>query len=61
MIVFKYPPDRKKEFLKRVIALGGETVEIKEGHVYINGKFCTDSRINPRFLEQLKKDSGRDK
>lgn len=38
IIVFKYPADKKKDFVKRLVALGGETVEIRKGSAYINGK-----------------------
>jgi signal peptidase I len=37
IITFKFPEDRAVIFLKRVIAFGGESVEIKEGSVYIDG------------------------
>ncbi len=37
IVVFKYPDDESQLFVKRVIGLPGETVEIKEGKVYING------------------------
>lgn len=37
IIVFKYPEDPKKDYIKRLIALGGETVEIRNGDVYVNG------------------------
>lgn len=37
IVVFKYPDDERQLFVKRVIGLPGETVEIKEGKVYING------------------------
>jgi signal peptidase I len=37
LVVFKYPPDPSKLFVKRVIALEGETVEIKNKEVVING------------------------
>lgn len=38
IIVFMAPEDKKKDFVKRLIAVGGETVEIREGKIYINGK-----------------------
>ena len=37
IIVFKNPQDMKKSFLKRVVGLPGETLEIKDGKVIING------------------------
>ena len=37
IIIFKYPDDETKTFIKRVIGLPGETVEIRDGKVYING------------------------
>ena len=41
VVVFKYPEDPKKDYVKRLIAFGGETVEIKEGHVYVDGEKIT--------------------
>ena len=38
IIVFKYPLDRKKDFVKRLVGLPGEHLLIKDGHVLINGK-----------------------
>ena len=37
IIVFRYPEDPKRPFIKRLAAGGGETVEIREGHVLVNG------------------------
>lgn len=37
IVIFKYPDDEKQKFVKRIIGLPGETVEIKDGGVYING------------------------
>lgn len=38
VIVFRYPRDPSRDFIKRVIGLPGETVEIINGQVYINGE-----------------------
>src|SRR3984957_4113706 len=38
VVVFWYPLDRSKSFIKRVIGLPGDTVEIRAGHLYLNGK-----------------------
>lgn len=36
VVMFKFPDDESKDYIKRVIGLPGETVTIKEGKVYIN-------------------------
>jgi len=38
IIIFKFPLDPHKDFVKRVIGLPGDTVEIRDKKVYINGK-----------------------
>lgn len=37
VVVFEYPRDLSKDYIKRVIALPGERVEIREGRVFVNG------------------------
>lgn len=43
IIVFKFPQNEKRDFIKRVIGLPGETLEIRRQKVYINGKVLDDS------------------
>ena len=38
IIVFKYPEDPSRDFIKRTIGLPGDTVELRNKKVYINGK-----------------------
>ena len=38
VVVFRYPQDRSKDFIKRVIGIGGDTVEIRNKVVYVNGR-----------------------
>ena len=38
ILVFKYPEDPERDFIKRVIGLPGETVEVRNKTVYVNNK-----------------------
>ena len=42
VVVFIYPEDRSKDFIKRVIAVGGDTVEVRAKKIFINGKPSDD-------------------
>ena len=37
IIVFKYPKDPSVDFIKRVIGIGGDVVQIHDGLVFVNG------------------------
>ena len=38
VIVFTYPCDHQRDYIKRVVAIGGDTVEVRCNVVYVNGK-----------------------
>jgi len=38
IIVFKYPPDQNVDYIKRVVGLPGETIEVRRNEVFIDGK-----------------------
>jgi signal peptidase I len=49
VVVFWYPLDRTKSFIKRVVGLPGDTVEIRHGIVYINDKPMQEPYVPPQF------------
>lgn len=44
IVVFVAPPDPKKDFIKRVIGLPGDTVMLQNGRVYLNGQLQNESK-----------------
>lgn len=50
IIVFKYPEDRKKDFIKRLVAVGGQTVEIRDGKIHVDGKVLDDPASFGKFF-----------
>lgn len=52
IIVFKYPGDPSKDYIKRVVGVGGDSIDIRDKRVYVNGELqenafakFTDSRV----------------
>lgn len=43
IVVFIYPEDRSKDFIKRMVGLPGDTIEIRDKRVFINGIAWKDS------------------
>ena len=45
ILVFQYPRDTSRDFIKRVIATPGDTIEIKGGRVYVNDQMLEEDYI----------------
>ncbi|EKX99383.1 MULTISPECIES: signal peptidase I [Selenomonas] len=45
VLVFQYPRDPSRDFIKRVIATPGDTIEIREGRVLVNDQLLTEDYI----------------
>ena len=45
ILIFRYPRDPSRDFIKRVIAVAGDTIEMKEGRVYVNDELQREDYI----------------
>ena len=45
IIVFAFPEDERKDFIKRVIGLSGDKIEIKDKEIYINGEKIIENYV----------------
>ena len=48
VLVFRYPRDPSRYFIKRVIGVAGDTIDIKDGRVFLNGQLLNESYILER-------------
>ena len=51
VVVFWYPLDRTKSFIKRVVGLPGEKLEIRDGELYVNGKQIRESYVPSSYFD----------
>ncbi len=49
VVVFEYPQDHAKSYIKRVIGLPGDLVHIDHGRVSLNGRRLNEPYVPPRF------------
>ena len=45
IIVFKYPQDEKRDFIKRIVATPGDTVQVRGHQVFVNGRATTEPYV----------------
>jgi signal peptidase I len=48
IVVFWFPDDPSKSYIKRVVGLPGDTVELREGNVLINGSLLNETYLDPK-------------
>lgn len=52
VIVFHYPRDPEKSYIKRVIAVPGDDIRIDRGQVYVNGAALAERYVPERFRDE---------
>lgn len=51
IVVFRYPRDPRKSFIKRVIGVPGDRVRIVSGHVFVNGQALAEPYVPDEFFD----------
>src|SRR5712664_4997909 len=51
IVVFRYPRDTSKSYIKRVIAVAGDRVIIDKGRVYVNGKLLQETYVPAAYID----------
>jgi signal peptidase I len=51
IIVFQYPRDPSKSFIKRVIGVGGDRIRISDGQTYVNDKPIREDYVPGSFMD----------
>lgn len=53
MVVFWYPNDPSKSYIKRIIGLPGDRIEIDQGSVRVNGRALVEDYVPPAYRDAL--------
>ena len=52
IVVFRYPRDPSKSFIKRVVGVGGDHISIDSGQVFVNGKLLDEDYVPQNYEDQ---------
>lgn len=53
LVVFEYPYDTSKKYIKRVIGLPGDYVEVNEGKVFVNGQELQEPYVPEEYRDRM--------
>ncbi len=51
VVIFKYPDNEEQNYVKRIIGTPGDVVQIKSGHVYVNGEELSEDYLKEPMAE----------
>ena len=51
IVVFRYPRDPSKSYIKRVIGMAGDTIRIEAGQVYVNGEALNEDYVPAMYAD----------
>jgi signal peptidase I len=54
MVIFINPSNRSENFIKRVIAVAGDTIEMKDNQVYVNGQQLQQQKLPQSILDNIR-------
>jgi len=52
IVVFRYPYDPSKSYIKRVIAMAGDHIRIESGQVYVNGEALIETYVPAEYADR---------
>ena len=52
VVVFRFPEDLRRSYIKRVVGLPGETVEVRKGTVHIDGRALSEPYVPHRYRDR---------
>jgi len=55
LVVFHFPLDRSQSYIKRIVGLPGDSIEIQQGTVYVNGNKLDESYVPDEYRDRVTK------